>query len=94
MRLSWLHPVSLQETYSHLLASTPQFRMSASSKLEREFAGAATVNILPMVDLRRRVDVNSQPMPCTSKYSTAVLAAKGVQRRLDTSGVMLEKGDE
>ena len=47
-----------------------------------------------MVDLRRRVDVNSQPMPCTAKYSTAVLAAKGVQPRLDTSGVMLEKGGE
>ena len=45
-----------------------------------------------MVDLRRRVSVNSQPKPCTSKYSTAVLAAKGVQRRLDMSGVMLEKG--
>ena len=68
--------------------------MSASSKLEREFAGAATVYVLPMVDLCRRVDVNSQPMPCTLKYSTKVLAAKGVQPRLDASGVMLEKGDE
>ena len=44
-----------------------------------------------MVDLRRRVSVNSQPRPCTSKYSTTVLVAKGVQPRLDTSGVMLEK---